>query len=386
MNITFKELKVIIKRMSAESETKEELLRCSHCKCRKLPEYFSKNVRGVLYKTCDKCRYRYRCEQCEDKFFNSKSKLERHIKAVHDKIKDHHCSECEMSFSQPEKLERHIKSVHDKIKDHHCPNCEYSCSNNGDLQQHIKRIHLKIKDHHCPDCEASFSANGDLQQHIKQVHTKIRDHHCQDCKASFSTNGKLREHIKQVHTKIRDHHCQDCKASFSTNGKLQRHINAVHLNIRDHHCPDCKACFSTNGDLQSHLKTCTGPDYTPLSGLEMRCKETLTDLGFVEDVDYIYNHTFSKLTDYCGQHLRPDFRFINHKIMIECDGSQHYKVKEFGSSREDAEKNFEKTKANDKVKDEFCDQFGYKMIRIPYWDIMNILEILSVELYDIVKW
>jgi len=119
----------------------------------------------------------------------------------------------------------------------------------------------------------------------------------------------------------------------------------------------------------------------------MRCKEALTDLGFIEDVDYIYNHTFSELTDYCGQHLRPDFRFINHKIMIECDGSQHYKVKEFGaSSKEEAEKNFEKTKSNDKVKDEFCDQFGYKMIRMPYWDIMNMLEILSVELYDIVEW
>lgn len=284
--------------MSAESETKEELLRCSHCKCRKLPEYFSKNVRGVLYKTCDKCRHKYRCEQCEDKFFTKKSELERHIKAVHDNIKDHHCE----------------------------------------------------------DCGASFYTNGELQSHIKAVHLKIKDHHCQQCKASFSTNTKLQEHIKGVHDKIKDHHCGECEYSCSTAGHLRRHI-----------------------------KTCTGNN-SSISGLEMRCKEALTDLGFIEDVDYIYNHTFSELTDYCGQHLRPDFRFINHKIMIECDGSQHYKVKEFGSSREEAEKNFEKIKASDKVKDGFCDQFGYKMIRMPYWDIMNMLEILSVELYDIVEW
>ncbi len=314
--------------MSAENETKEELLRCSHCKCRKLPEYFSKNVRGILFKTCDKCRHRYKCEQCEDKCFTTKSKLQRHIKAVH----------------------------------------------------------LKIKDHHCGDCEWSFSSNAELQQHIKAVHDKIKDHHCDDCDASFSTNSQLQTHIKAVHDKIKDNHCTDCKASFSTNGKLQVHIKAVHLKIKDHHCPNCNYSCSTNFCLQSHIKTCTGPNYTSLSGLEMRCKEALTDLGFIEDVDYIYNHTFSKLTDYCGKPLRPDFRFINHKIMIECDGSQHYKVKQFGSSREEAEKKFEKTKTNDKVKDEFCDQFGYKMIRIPYWDITKMLEILSVQLYDIIEW
>jgi very-short-patch-repair endonuclease len=122
-----------------------------------------------------------------------------------------------------------------------------------------------------------------------------------------------------------------------------------------------------------------------MSGLEMRCKEVLTDLGFTEDKDYIYNHTFCELTDWCNKRLRPDFRFINHKIMIECDGSQHYKVKEFGSTREEAEKNFKKTKENDRIKDSFCDTFGYKMIRIPYWDIMKMKEILSVELNDIIE-
>lgn len=309
--------------MTTESQT----LRCSDCKCWKLPEYFSKNVRGVLYKTCDKCRHRHRCDQCEDKFFTAKSDLKRHIKAVH----------------------------------------------------------YKIKDNHCDDCEASFSANSDLQAHIKAVHLKIKDHHCQDCKSSFSTNKDLQQHIKRIHLKIKDHHCEDCKWSFCTNGELKQHIKKIHLNIKDYYCPNCDYCCSCNSNLQRHITTCTGTNYTSLSGLEMRCKEALTELGFVEDVDYIYNKTFYELTDFSEKQMRPDFRFINHKIMIECDGEQHYEIPRW-LPRSIAEINFEKTKANDKVKDEFCDQFGYKMIRIPYWDIMNMLEILSVELYDIVEW
>ena len=316
-------MKIVIIRMTTETQT----LRCSDCKCRKLPEYFSKNVRGVLYKTCDKCRHRHKCEQCD--------------------------------FTNP-KLNA--------------------------LVLHKKRVHEKLRDFICDDCKKPFTSSSNLQTHIKAVHLKIKDHICQECDESFYNNQKLLRHIKTVHLNIRDHHCPHCDYSFSNNSQLQQHIKAVHLNIKDHHCQNCDYSCCTNGQLQRHIKTCTGPNYTPLSGLEMRCKEALTDLGFIEDVDYIYNHTFSKLSDYCGQRLRPDFRFLNHKIMIECDGSQHYKVKEFGSSKKEVEINFEKTKANDKVKDEFCDKFCYKMIRIPYWNIMNILQILSVELYDITEW
>ena len=279
------------------TEIQEECLRCPDCKCWKLPEFFSKNVRGVLYKTCDKCRYRHKCDQCEDKCFATKSDLKRHIKAVHNKIKDHHCDVCEASFST-----------------------------NGDLKVHIKRAHLKIKDHHCPDC----------------------------------------------------------KVSFCTGYELKRHIKTIHLKIKDHHCPNCDYTSSKNANLQRHITTCTGPNYTSMSGLEMRCKEALTDLGFIEDKDYIYNHTFCELTDWCNKRLRPDFRFINHKIMIECDGEQHYEIPRW-LPFEYAKKNFVKTKENDRIKDSFCDTFGYKMIRIPYWDIMKMREILSVELNDIIE-
>ncbi len=57
-----------------------------------------------------------------------------------------------------------------------CPQCNYKCSTNGTLKKHIKAVHDKIKDHTCIQCNAKFSTNGDLQRHIKTVHDKMKDH------------------------------------------------------------------------------------------------------------------------------------------------------------------------------------------------------------------
>jgi very-short-patch-repair endonuclease len=123
-----------------------------------------------------------------------------------------------------------------------------------------------------------------------------------------------------------------------------------------------------------------------MSGLEFKAHEVLETLGFIKQEDYIFNKSYFKLTDYCGKRLRPDFRFINHKIIIEVDGSQHYKVKEFGNSKEESQEQFLKTQENDNIKNEFCRIYGYKMIRIKYTKIMNMLEILHSELDEIIEY
>ena len=93
-----------------------ELMRCSRCKCTILLEYFSINRKGEYYKTCDKCRNRYSCDKC-DYTCSTNNHLKRHIKMVHDKIKDIQCNLCEYTCSTNSHLKQHIKQVHDKIKD-----------------------------------------------------------------------------------------------------------------------------------------------------------------------------------------------------------------------------------------------------------------------------
>jgi hypothetical protein len=108
------------------------------------------------------------------------------------------------------------------------------------------------------------------------------------------------------------------------------------------------------------------------------------ELGFYEGEDYIHNSSLPELTTYCGKHLRFDFMFINHNRVFEFDGRQHFMPVRFGSmTQEQAEENFRKQQEYDKLKDDFCKENGYKMVRISYKDYPNILSILHAELLDI---
>lgn len=58
------------------------------------------------------------------------------------------------------------------------------------------------------------------------------------------------------------------------------------------------------------------------------------------------------------------------KCLIEFDGEQHFKPK-FG------EDNFVITQKNDKIKDDYCEENGINLIRIPYTEIKNIPKIIE---------
>lgn len=81
--------------------------------------------------------------------------------------------------------------------------------------------------------------------------------------------------------------------------------------------------------------------------------------------------------------MRPDFRFHDHKIMIECNGIQHYNETSF-SGYGDEEENFKYIQECDKIKNEFCLMYGYKMIRIRY-DEKDIKGLLINKLAEIIK-
>ena len=68
-----------------------------------------------------------------------------------------------------------------------------------------------------------------------------------------------------------------------------------------------------------------------------------------------------------------DFYLPEYNILIEYDGEEHYKPIEFFGG----EKNYKKRKNNDKIKTEFCTEFSYNLLRIPYWEKENINEILK---------
>lgn len=67
----------------------------------------------------------------------TQSKLNGHIRAKHEKVRNHTCEFCDFSFNIPSQLKQHIKTVHENIKDIECEFCEYRT---GDKSAHIEDI------------------------------------------------------------------------------------------------------------------------------------------------------------------------------------------------------------------------------------------------------
>ena len=71
-----------------------------------------------------------------------------------------------------------------------------------------------------------------------------------------------------------------------------------------------------------------------------------------------------------------DFYLPEYNICIEYDGRQHFEIaKAFGGLEA-----FIDTKIRDTIKNEYCKNNNIKLIRIPYWELNNIENILSNKL------
>ena len=327
--------------------TTNNLMKCSRCHSEMLEEYFDISRKGLRNKCCKFCLVKYQCDRCE--FTSStKSVMSTHIKIVHDKIKDNECpnDNCDFKCSTKNDLTRHIKMVHDKIKDFECPNdnCDFKCFSNSNLTRHIKMIHDKIKDIECPNdnCDYKCSIKSSLKVHIKMVHDKIKDFECpnDDCDYKCSTNAHLKVHIKMVHDKIKDFECPT---------------------------DNCDYKCSQKSSLKVHIKTCTGK-FTGSSG-EYEILKLLDELDQHKDEDFLYDQTFWSVKD--KSLLRWDF-IINHKhnpLVIEYDGAFHYQpIRMGGMTDAEAQTAFENIQRRDKIKNDYCNENGIPMLRIPYWD------------------
>lgn len=91
-----------------KNEEGKDLRPCVRCHSTQILEtYFSKNRRGDYYKTCDRCRLKHHCDQCDYKTAYENA-LERHM-VIHTGRKDFKCERCEKKFTRDDHLKRHIK-------------------------------------------------------------------------------------------------------------------------------------------------------------------------------------------------------------------------------------------------------------------------------------
>ena len=57
---------------------------------------------------------------------------------------EHSCNQCVKTFKKKEKLKRHIRCVHEKIKNLHCTLCQYKTYSNSNLRLVLALISTSV--------------------------------------------------------------------------------------------------------------------------------------------------------------------------------------------------------------------------------------------------
>ena len=101
---------------------------------------------------------------------------------------------------------------------------------------------------------------------------------------------------------------------------------------------------------------------------ELEVRSCLDNLG----IDYEPEFTSETLINpKTGRKLRIDFFIRDYSLAIEFDGVHHYWLSVDGRDSLNVVKN------RDRLKDDWCNENGINMLRIPYWKKSNIKEIIS---------
>lgn len=253
------------------------------------------------------------------------------------------------------------------LSNHGCPNCRYKTSASKlkkSDNKFLKQVHDLTKD------EYIFSEsykNNDTP--IMCTHTvcgrnfKVRPRQFLSgtrCKYCWFDSQKLKdsefkdivrslvgdEYIFQEPYVDTSHHllCTHTKCNY------QWKVTPSHFTKKGVRCPQCR---ETKGEREIRL--------------------FLEDNNIPYEKEYRFEGLMNQDTNY---DLRVDFFIEAMNLVIEYDGIQHYQpVEIFGG-----EDTFLRCVESDKIKNDYFSKRGIELLRIPYWDIESIRDILKKEL------
>lgn len=140
---------------------------------------------------------------------------------------------------------------------------------------------------------------------------------------------------------------------------------------------ECGNIFNTDFNswrrmIKTRCKLCV----KSISNYEMKVMDFLKEY----EIEYIPQYKFKDCKD--KRALPFDFYLPNYNICIEVDGEQHFGEFRY-SFYKDSKYNYENRVYHDEIKNEYCNKNNIKLIRIPYYLIINnkYKQLLSKELH-----
>lgn len=107
---------------------------------------------------------------------------------------------------------------------------------------------------------------------------------------------------------------------------------------------------------------------------ESRGRKAITDFAEKYNIPYSIEKKFSKCRNI---HELPFDVCLDNKILIEYDGEGHFQPFRFSKDKDKMLQKLKRVQHNDRIKNHYCVNNYIPLIRIPYWELNNVEQILT---------
>uniref|UniRef100_A0A182IQT8 C2H2-type domain-containing protein n=1 Tax=Anopheles atroparvus TaxID=41427 RepID=A0A182IQT8_ANOAO len=114
--------------------------------------------------------------------------------------KEHRCMVCSKLFPDKEAWMVHLGD-HAEERPYQCMKCLAQFREKRSLARHLKAVHEEVRDRQCPYCPKSFKYSHHLRYHIR-THTGEKPYMCEICSDCFSQHIQWKRHMAK-HQQIR---------------------------------------------------------------------------------------------------------------------------------------------------------------------------------------
>ena len=196
-------------------------------------------------------------------------------------------------------------------------------------------------------------------EHSMRISNFIFEKGCPDC-VGLNNSERFRLSTDEVEKRIKE-----CGGNLLNK---EDYINRFEKNLLIE-CFECGKPFLTSLSCYEEHGGQVCPD---CSGAESMGERKIRHYLENNDINFVPQKWFTDCKD--QRPLPFDFYLVDYNILIEFDGRQHFGETNYFTY------SFEKTKHHDEIKNNYCKTHGIYLIRIPYWNINKIEEILDKEL------
>eukprot|EP00088_Acartia_fossae_P045061 TRINITY_DN4817_c0_g1_i7.p1 TRINITY_DN4817_c0_g1~~TRINITY_DN4817_c0_g1_i7.p1 ORF type:complete len:703 (-),score=122.26 TRINITY_DN4817_c0_g1_i7:114-2222(-) len=181
-----------------------------------------------------------------------------HLNDAHNVRVLFHCSECDVSSSDPQTKLKHQLESHESTSssDFNCSTCKFKASSKLKLQKHNEKYHKPVV---CKVCGDEVESLILLKRHKQERHKEKKGKNevcCDDC-GKIVQASRINEHKEAFHSGVKLA-CEKCDFFTTTKMLLAQHNRKFHQNDEPKVCDKCSMKFRNRTELKEHVESVHG--------------------------------------------------------------------------------------------------------------------------------